>query len=124
MTLPDFWSTIHEGNVKIVRDNIDSIKEDTVLLGSGRTIEADFVMMCTGWGDHFAMFDDATKAELGLPAYGKTTPSEPQLRDVAWEKYDMAATKSVHEKLPFLAQAPRLKNPHTNDIQPQRHWKL
>ena len=124
VTLPDFWSTIHGGNVKIVRENIQSVKEDTVLLASGSTIDADAMVMCTGWGDHFAMFDDSTKMELGLPTYGKNSPSDPQIRDVAWENYDTAADKSVNAKLPFLAQAPRLKNPSTNDIQLQRRWRL
>lgn len=124
MTLPGFWPTIHAGDVKIVRDNIHSVKERTILLESGTTIEADLVAMCTGWGDHFAMFDDETKEELGLPAYGKMRLSEKRSGDVCWEEYDNAADEAVTKKLPFLSQAPTSMNAHTNDLQPHRRWRL
>ena len=129
VTLPDFWPTIHAGNVRIVRDNLATMKDDTLLLESGTLIETDFVVMCTGWGDHFSMFDDETKAELGLPTYKNSKQLPPSSRlsaadDMCWEKYDKAADKSVNDRLPFLAQAPTSMNAHTNDVQPHRRWRL
>ncbi|KAL8847081.1 MAG: hypothetical protein Q9221_007868 [Calogaya cf. arnoldii] len=129
VTLPDFWPTIHAGNVRIVRDNLATMKDDTLLLESGTLIETDFVVMCTGWGDHFSMFDDETKAELGLPTYNNSKQLPPSSRLSAadymcWEKYDKAADKSVNDRLPFLAQAPTSMNAHTNDVQPHRRWRL
>ncbi|KAL9030783.1 MAG: hypothetical protein Q9196_001133 [Gyalolechia fulgens] len=124
VTLPGFWATIHSGSVKIVRDNINSIKKGTILLKSGTAIETDFVVMCTGWGDHFAMFDDETKEELGLPVYGKKVSSEKNCGNICWDDYDTAADQTVIEKLPFLAQAPTSMKAHTNDVQPHRRWRL
>lgn len=130
MTLPDFWPTIHAGDVKIVRDNLDTIKENTLLLESGTTIQTDFVAMCTGWGDHFSMFDDDLKAELGLPSYNTTQPTvspssnSPKTDGIRWDEYDAAADQSVNDRLPFLSQAPTSMNAHTNDVQPHRRWRL
>ena len=75
--------------------------------------------MCTGWGDHFAMFSDSVKAKIGLPIFGKQQPSDP-----AWEKYDQDADRTVNEKLPLIANTPELKNPGITDMSHQRHWRL
>jgi dimethylaniline monooxygenase (N-oxide forming) len=123
VTLPDFWSTIHAGDVKIVRDTVDLVSEDRVTLTSGQSFTADYIVMCTGWGDHFGMFDAETKVELGLPTFGKHSSSEPQ-SDFEWENYDIEADKSVNEKLPFLASPPQLKNPWVNNVQLHHRWRL
>lgn len=127
MTLPDFWSTLHSTNLTIVRDKIQRLQDRTAFLSSGSSIRADAVVMCTGWGDHFAMFDEEHKAKLGLPAYYsrpgelpplssvKTTAKEKRPLDhtslsegTDWEKYDAAAERSVNDLLPFLASTPNL----------------
>lgn len=59
VTLPDFWSTIHSGNVRVVCEPIDLIDNDIVTLTSGESFATNFVVMCTGWGDR------ETKADLG-----------------------------------------------------------
>ncbi|KAF2846075.1 putative dimethylaniline monooxygenase [Plenodomus tracheiphilus IPT5] len=122
VTLPDFWSTIHKGDVTILRDELDTLELDTLRLKSGETIKSDFVIMCTGWGDHFAMFDDAFKTEIGLPVRDKASfDKEPSARE--WEKVDREADAEVDEKLPFLSKGPVLKNPQ-NNVKPQRYWRL
>lgn len=70
------------------------------------------------------MFDAETKTELGLPAYENTSPGRRSKEDIAWDKHDAAATKTVDERLPFLTQGPELKNPKTNDASAQRRWRL
>ena len=124
VTLQDFWPTLHGGNLKILRDNIDNIKQDSLILRSGPPIQADFIVSCTGWGDHFSMFDAETKVELGLPPFGKTIPEGRHTKDVSWEKHDITADKTVKERLPFLAKGPPLNNPRTNDASAQRRWRL
>ncbi|KAL8832581.1 MAG: hypothetical protein Q9170_004825 [Blastenia crenularia] len=124
ITLPDFWSKIHTGNVKIIRDNIDLVEQNTVVLRSGETLSADYIVMCTGWGDHFGMFDARTKAELGLPTVYEASPRDSDESSYGWEKYDMEADSAVNKKLPFLAEPPGLTNPMTNNVQPQRRWRL
>ncbi|OCK75780.1 FAD/NAD(P)-binding domain-containing protein [Lepidopterella palustris CBS 459.81] len=124
VTLPDFWSTMHGSNLKVVRSAIESVKVDTVCLRSGQNLQVDYIVMCTGWGDHFGMFDAETKAELGLPIFGETSTIHQPTDNITWEKYDMAADKAVNERLPFLAKPPKLRHPHTNDIQLQKRWRL
>ncbi|MCJ1327753.1 hypothetical protein MMC10_004428 [Thelotrema lepadinum] len=123
ITLPDFWARLHSGNITIIRDSLSNIKEDKVLLKGGQTLSADFMVLCTGWGDHFGMFDNDTKAELGLPIYGELPPSVARA-DVAWEKFDIEAEKSVNQKLPFLATAPQLRNSSNSTVKSQRRWRL
>lgn len=115
------------GNLKVVRDNIEVIRKDSVLLRSGDSVPADFIISATGWGDHFSMFDPETKAELGLPTYGKALPGGKHTKDVtgiAWEMHDIAADKRVNETLPFLAKGPSLENWHPSRNPTQRRWRL
>ncbi|CAJ2503147.1 Uu.00g105410.m01.CDS01 [Anthostomella pinea] len=124
VTLPDFWSVLHSPNLTVHRDVVDSIKGQHVKFGSGKSVQADYMVMCTGWGDHFSFFDAEHKAMLGLPAYD-TEPCSPSTPDgVDWEAYYQIADKVVDEKLPFLASQPKLKytkalNPHL-----QKRWNL
>lgn len=124
VTIPGFWSTIHSGDVKVIRDEINLVEGERITLESGQSFPADYVVMCTGWGDHFGMFNKETKAELGLPALGDASSKDRLEPDLMWEKYDLEADKAVNEKLPFLATPPKLKSPLTNVIQSQRRWRL
>lgn len=110
----------------VVRDDLDTITESKLVLGSGSTVQAEFVIMCTGWGDHFAMFDDATKKELGLPTARSASISdgkESQQEAAFWTAADAQAEDSVCGKLPFLAQTPAVRN-GKNFNHAQRKWRL
>ncbi|KAI9655991.1 MAG: hypothetical protein M1821_005052 [Bathelium mastoideum] len=124
VTLPDFWSTIHKGDVSIVRDELQTLEKSTMHFKSGRSADADFVVMCTGWGDHFAMFDDEKKTEVGLPVKAKRSfEKDPAPLDRDWRTIDHEADKSVDRKLPFLAKGPELD--HVLPMKfPQRRWRL
>lgn len=126
ITIPDFWPTLRNGDLTIVRDNIENVKDDSLLLCSGDSLQADYIISCTGWDDHFGMFDAETKRELGLPVYGDTMADETlhEKDAAAWEKHDVQASKTVNERLPFLAAGPELRNPKTNDASAQRRWRL
>ncbi|KAI1771893.1 FAD/NAD(P)-binding domain-containing protein [Hypoxylon cercidicola] len=141
VTLSDFWPTLHSPNLTIVRDEIRTIKGRDAHLKSGATVAGvDYAVMCTGWGDHFAMFDAAHKARIGLPAYGArrdphsssssssssfpiSQESEQQLVD--WAAHDEAADRLVDAQLPFLARPPRLgQSMDVLDARRQRKWRL
>lgn len=125
VTLPDFWSTIHAGDVTVLRDNVDAVKQNTAILRSGQTVQTDYIIMCTGWGDHFSMFDAPTKVELGLPAVGETPRSHTESSDdLWWAKFDIAAEKEVNSKLPMLAKPPGLRSPQANNGQARGRWAL
>lgn len=122
MTLPDFWSTIHNGDLTILRDNIDAVKQDTALLRSGQEVLTDYIIMCTGWGDHFSMLDVPSKVELGLPLAENRLNKAPS--DSSWAKIDTDAEKEINRKLPLLATPPALKTPQANDGQARGRWAL
>lgn len=124
VTLPDFWTTIHTGDLEIVRDNLGSINGNTLLLQSGTTLQADFIVMATGWGDHFGMFDSEAKMELGLPAHDDFVSTESVNVDIEWEKHEISAEKTINKRLPFLAVPPGLKSGRTSKVQPPRRWRL
>lgn len=129
VTLPDFWATLHSPNLTIIRDEIRTIKEKMVHLKSGSTLTTDYAIMCTGWGDHFGMFDANHKAKIGLPAKDEdisSIPSDKLGNPVGpdWERYDATAEKLVCERLPFLANPPDPKQPSLLDPRRQRKWRL
>lgn len=66
------------------------------------------------------MFDEKTKAELGLPL---SSPDEPASNNgIDWKEYDSMAEKLVDQQLPFLADPPKLK--YTHRIGTHRYWRL
>ncbi|GAP83080.1 putative flavin-binding monooxygenase-like family protein [Rosellinia necatrix] len=124
VTLPDFWPTLHSPNLTIRRDVVEKIKGNVVKFGSGDQISADYMIMCTGWGDHFGMFDAEHKAMIGLPAYGDETEVSPEGQDIDWKAYYETADKTVNEKLPFLATPPKVKYTKGTDPALQKRWNL
>ena len=128
VTLPDFWTTLHSPNLVIMRDEIHSIKGKTAYLNTGSALATDFVIMCTGWGDHFGMFDAELKAKIGLPTHGGLAGAPRQCSEKArepdWDDYDAAADKEVCERLPFLARPPNVKHPPLLEPSRQRKWRL
>ncbi|KAI0466699.1 hypothetical protein F4859DRAFT_496388 [Xylaria cf. heliscus] len=124
VTLTDFWPTLHSPNLKIRRDIIEEIKGNTVKFESGDQTYADYMIMCTGWGDHFGIFDAEHKAKIGLPAYRDHVEASPESQDVDWETYYTEANKAVDKKLPFLADPPKLKYSKALDPALQKRWNL
>ncbi|KAI0538851.1 hypothetical protein GGR58DRAFT_466967 [Xylaria digitata] len=124
VTLTDFWPTLHNPNLTIRRDVIEKIKGNTIKFKSQDQVNADYLIMCTGWGDHFGMFDPQHKATIGLPAYGDHVEASSESQDIDWKTYYEEANKIVDEKLPFLANPPKLKYSKGVDPSLQKRWNL
>ncbi|KAI0811454.1 hypothetical protein GGR55DRAFT_102011 [Xylaria sp. FL0064] len=124
VTLTDFWPTLHNPNLTIRRDEIEEIKGNTITFKSADQINTDYLIMCTGWGDHFGMFDPQHKAMIGLPAYGEHIEASPESQDIDWKNYYETADKTVDEKLPFLANPPKTKYTKGLDPSLQKRWNL
>ncbi|KAI0911233.1 hypothetical protein F4823DRAFT_586420 [Ustulina deusta] len=124
VTLTDFWLTLHNPNLTIRRDLVEEIKGNTVKFKSADRVNADYMIMCTGWGDHFAIFDPKHKAMIGLPAYSDHVEASSESQDIDWRTYYEVADKTVDEKLPFLANPPKLV--YTKGLDPalQKRWNL
>ncbi|KAI1825274.1 hypothetical protein F4861DRAFT_547779 [Xylaria intraflava] len=124
VTLPDFWPTLHSPNLSVRRDTVEVIKGRTIKFGSQDLMDADYMIMCTGWGDHFGIFDAEHKAKIGLPAYGNEATPPPKDQKIDWDAYYEAADKAVDVQLPFLANPPKLKYTKGTDPSQQKRWNL
>jgi hypothetical protein len=106
--MDDFWSTLKKGNIRIVRDNVETANEAGVTLRkTGERIPADFVIYATGWGDHFSFFSPELREELGIPPYGNPVPSKAVLKVDPWYFHDKAADETLARKIPLLAAGPK-----------------
>lgn len=129
--MSDFWSTLKKGDITILRDNVDYVDATGATLRSGQTIDSQYVIYCTGWGDHFSFFSPEVKDELGIPQYAGTSkqksPAKPgDASDASdWKSHDQLADSVVAKKLPLLAAGPKdFKNPDPNRVWTQRRWRL
>jgi len=118
--MEDFWSTLRNGKLTILRDNIDTADSKGVKLASGERVDADYVLYATGWGDHFSFFSPGLKEELGIPHYqnpseGKSAADVSAVKEKrgggilsdSWTLHDRAADALVAKKLPLLSAGPK-----------------
>ncbi|KAB8272541.1 putative dimethylaniline monooxygenase [Aspergillus minisclerotigenes] len=122
ITIPEFWSTLQNGNLTVIRDSIETAKTGSVILRSGRMIDCDYVLHATGWGDHFAFLSPELKQELGIPAY--TTRVDEDENDDFWAAHDLAAEEAVTKSIPILATGPVRDKWHPDRVTPKRRWRL
>jgi len=118
--MEDFWSTLRNGKLTILRDNIDTADSKGVKLNSGKRVDADYVLYATGWGDHFSFFSPELKEELGIPNYQNPSrtksaahvsvvkeKSASEIVSDPWTLHDQAADELVAKKLPLLSAGPK-----------------
>ncbi|KAI0384274.1 hypothetical protein F5Y04DRAFT_293560 [Hypomontagnella monticulosa] len=124
VTLPDFWSTLHSDQLTVMRDEIATTKDKTIFLKSGKSFATDRLILCTGWGDHFGMFDSNQKVKIGLPLYRSDISDAADSSSIDWEKSDATAENIINKKLPFLANQPKVDFPARLNPAHQHHWRL
>ncbi|KAI1332739.1 hypothetical protein F5Y16DRAFT_124143 [Xylariaceae sp. FL0255] len=123
VTMTDFWKVMHSPNLSVIRDEVKSVKGQTVKLSTREGLNADYMIMCTGWGDHFAMFDPEHKTMIGLPSYGKHELVEED-DSIDWDNYYKMADQTIDEKLPILMKAPEIKHPADLNANQQKRFNL
>ncbi|GKT65221.1 flavin-binding monooxygenase-like family protein [Colletotrichum tofieldiae] len=101
---PDFWQTLHAGDLTVYRTEIESLSHtDVVNLENGISVQADMIVSCTGFEKPYRAFSQSLREELGL-SYGKSDAMK-------WSKLDAKAEKEVAEALPFLGEYGPLVSP-------------
>lgn len=90
---------MHAGNVTVHRTSIESLVDERVRLSNGTVIDADYVVMCTGWTHNFSPFSMSARAEIGLPCKADL--------DEKWAKKDAQADCTVDQLLPNLNSIPK-----------------
>ncbi|KID93457.1 hypothetical protein MAJ_10579, partial [Metarhizium majus ARSEF 297] len=110
---PDFWKTIHSSGLTVHRTEIDGFSDGSkVVLRNEQVLEADAVILCTGWTDNLGLFDESTRVTYGLPSAADL--------DQGWQDLDALADMEVLEKLPLLKYSPNTINA-ASTIKP---WRL
>jgi dimethylaniline monooxygenase (N-oxide forming) len=118
---PDFWKTMHEGDLTVHRDEIDSLTDkDLVHLKSGNTLRTDMIISCSGYEKPYRPFGEDLRIELGL-TYGKDD-------ELKWAKLDAQGEAVVDQKFPILKQiTPASTGPAFHDSNllhgPSRHYR-
>lgn len=100
---PDFWKTLHNGDMTVYRSEIESLSNtDVVNLKNGVSVQSDMVIACTGFEKPYRPFNKQLREELGL-SYSADEA-------IKWTKLDARGDLVVDEKLPFLKEnAPPLQ---------------
>lgn len=120
---PDFWQTLHAGDLTVYRTEIKSLSHtDVVNLANGISVQTDMIISCTGFEKPYRAFSQSLREELGL-SYGKSDA-------IKWAKLNVAAEKEVAEALPFLSDyGPRVSPAHKDQDSgaplhgPNRHYR-
>ncbi|ETN44956.1 uncharacterized protein HMPREF1541_09831 [Cyphellophora europaea CBS 101466] len=114
-SVPNFWKTLHEGDLQVHRTSITSFVDDQVVLKDGQRLPTDFVILCTGWKHNLSVYDDQLQSTLGLPSKAG--------EDASWTTYDKRANSKVDELLPNLQSIPHetYENPANRETRP---WRL
>lgn len=117
---PDFWQTLHNGELTVHRAVITSLSHtDVVNLSNGISVQADLVIGCTGFEKPYRPFGQSLREELGL-SYGASDAAK-------WRELEAAGDKIVTKALPFLSEyRPPLGPAHTEPASlhgPSRHYR-
>lgn len=97
----DLWDTVSKATV--YRNNIVKLEDKRVCFVSGKQINCDALVVCTGWKLTYPMFSTELARKLGLPL-----PVEDEIREDSekWENLIKEADKKVLELFPALAYPP------------------
>ncbi|KAF3924782.1 hypothetical protein ABW21_db0200733 [Orbilia brochopaga] len=98
-----FWDHVRNGDIKVIRDTIKSMKGKTIDLVGGERFDTDAVIFATGWKTSFPMFTDAQAVELGLPAPLHAYTDEYIKK---WKELEREAENKIYSINPFLKSAP------------------
>ncbi|KAK4206759.1 hypothetical protein QBC37DRAFT_300134, partial [Rhypophila decipiens] len=94
---PDFWKTLHNGDVTIYRSEIESLSNTGVVnLKNGVSVQSDMVIACTGFEKPYRPFSKELREELGL-SYSVNQVTR-------WAELDARGNLVVDEKLLFLKE--------------------
>jgi hypothetical protein len=94
----DFWDTIAK-NVDVVRADVERLEYHKIVLSDGSVIEADALMLGTGYEEHVPFFSDQDCIALGLP---HKISAESSTETAEWNQLEAEAEKSIFEKYPIL----------------------
>ncbi|KAF6809037.1 flavin-binding monooxygenase-like protein [Colletotrichum plurivorum] len=107
------FDLIKDGKIRVHIDNIDHLEPRTVVLASGRQLDAEAIICSTGWKKESTIkFAGLGEEQLGLPL----SPSEKRA-------LDEAADAKVLNLYPRLADQPKLKF-QPKEANPLRYYRF
>jgi len=107
MTHPELWEKIHRSEkIKVHRKEIQTFSGSNAIFTDGSYLEADIVILSTGWKTKHSIFSDKDCLAYGLPSFRKDD-IQTQLE---WRRLDNYADDQVDSLLPFLKDTPSIPN--------------
>ena len=97
----DFWDTIAP-NIEFHNEDIDHLDGGVICLKGGRQVEADALLLGTGWSSSFTFFNQQQLAALGLPHLQTYDDKQVAQR---WRELEAEVDEDI------VTQFPKLKNP-------------
>lgn len=97
----DFWDTIAP-NVEFHNEDIDRLDGGFICMKDGKQVEADALLLGTGWSSSFTFFNQQQLAALGLPHLHKYADEQVAQR---WQELEAKADEDI------VTQFPKLRNP-------------
>ena len=108
----DYWDVIAR-KVQVYRQDIASLKADTVVLEDGNEVKTDVLLCATGWTGEHPQFSPDESERIGLPLKLDDVEHVKQERQ-RWSKLEEAADRKVLARWPYMANVPKFdKHPVT-----------
>ncbi|KAL9606455.1 MAG: hypothetical protein Q9179_000371 [Wetmoreana sp. 5 TL-2023] len=98
----DFWDTLAH-NVYVYRNDIRSMKANSIVLDDGSEIAADVLLCGTGWSAQYPFFSKQQACELGLPHRPEDDPPD---ESRLWSALLKQAEQRVLSDFPILQHPP------------------
>lgn len=115
---PDFFDVV-ANQVDVHYDEVLSLSQGQLNLKSGSAIEADALLLGTGWDHSLSYLSASTRATLGLPFPRTSTENAWD----GWPNLETRADTTIIGRFPDLAQPPMHVHPQARD-EPFRLYNL
>lgn len=113
----DIYELVKNGQVQVIREDIEGLDEDTVVLQNGQKFKTDALICATGYryGPSFPLEPDSKRLSWGVPV--------PPSQDDVFPALDAKADIELFDRFPMLTTSPfsRERQP---GLTPWRLWRF
>lgn len=113
----DIYELVKSGQVQVMREDVERLDQDTVVLQNGQKFKTDAFICATGYkyGPSFPLEPDSKQLSWGVPI--------PSSQDDVFPALDAKADIELFERFPMLATSPSSIE-HQPGLTPWRLWRF
>ena len=113
----DMYKLLRRDNVELIREDIECLEKDSIILQNGQKIKTDALIYATGYdyGPSFTLEPSNERLGWGVPV--------PVSQDSLFPSLDSRADAELFERFPFLETSPKT-NPCQPSLTPWRLWRF